>query len=83
MYLLSDALAQLKGQTMKKHTYPTLQEVKQGFANTTPAQVKAHNAAFISVTSKLPRVVVDMTAGMAQAISSSNDYYYACAAARS
>ena len=68
---------------MKRHTYPTLSEVKQGFANTTPAQVKAHNAAFISVTSKLPRVVVDMTAGMAHVISSSNDYYYACAAARS
>lgn len=76
MYLLSDALAQLKGQTMKIHTYPTLQDVKQGFANTTPAQVKAHNAAFITVTSKLPRVAVDMTAGMAQAISASNEYYY-------
>lgn len=61
---------------MKRHTYPTLSEVKQGFANTTPAQVRAHNAAFISVTSKLPRLVVDLTAGMAHAISASNDYYY-------
>ena len=76
MYLLSDALAQLKGQTMKRHTYPTLQEVKQGFANTSASDVRRHNAAFVDVTSKLPRVVVDMTAGMAQAISASNDYYY-------
>ena len=61
---------------MKRHTYPTIEAVKQGFANTTPGEVRRHNAAFITVTSKLPRVVVDMAAGMAQAISASNEYYY-------
>lgn len=68
---------------MKRHIYPTLEAVKQGFANTTDAEVRRHNAAFVDVTSKLPRVVLDKTAGMLHDISSSNLYYYACAAARS
>ena len=67
---------------MKQHKYPSLADVKQGFANTTNADVRKHTANFADVTAKLPRVVVDMTAGMAHVISSSNDYYYACAAAR-
>lgn len=67
---------------MKQHKYPSLQDVKQGFANTTNADVRKHAANFVDVTSKLPRVVLDMTAGMAHVISASNDYYYACASAR-
>ena len=67
---------------MKKHSYPSLQDVKQGFANTSDTDVRRHNASFVSVTAKLPRVVLDKTAGMLHDISASNLYYYACASAR-
>lgn len=66
----------------KQHKYPSLADVKQGFANTSVATVRAQNANFLVNSAKLPRVVLDKTAGMLHDISASNLYYYACASAR-
>ena len=66
----------------KQHKYPSLADVKQGFANTSVATVRAQNNAFLLNSAEYKALPVDTTAGISSALTESMNYMYNIVASR-
>lgn len=67
----------------KQHKYPSLADVKQGFANTSVATVRAQNNAFLLNSAKYHLDnAVDKTAGIASDLTESMNYMHNLVASR-
>ena len=67
----------------KQHKYPSLADVKQGFANTSVATVRAQNNAFLFNSARFHETtIVDKTAGIASDLTESMNYMHNLVASR-